>query len=102
MLPLRYVGFCKKISMKRQKRITFKKKFIKKYLFVEEIYYFQEQKSRVFLSKSANISMETQCKLGVAKVDFHWFSIDMFADFEGNIRFFVLESKISPRQINLF
>ena len=74
--------------MKRQKIIGFKKKFIKKDLFVEEISYFKDQKSRVFPSKSANISIETQCKLEVAKFDFHWFCIDMFADFEGNIRLF--------------
>ena len=34
--------------MKRKKRITFKKKFIKKYVFVEEIGHFQEQKSVKF------------------------------------------------------
>ena len=85
MFPWQYVEFCLKKSMERQKIITFKKKFIKKYLFVEEISYFQEQKSRIFPSKSANISMETQCKLEVAKFDYHWFSIDMFAGFEGNI-----------------
>ena len=85
MFPWQYVEFCLKKTMERQKIITFKKKFIKKDLFIEEISYFQEQKSRIFPSKSANISMETQCKLEVAKIDFHWFSIDMFADFEGNV-----------------
>ena len=60
ILPWQYVKFCLKKSMERQKIITFKKKFIKKDLFVEEISYFQEQKSRVFLSKSANISMQNQ------------------------------------------
>ena len=52
MLPRRYVRFCKIGSMERQKRITFKKKFIKKYLFVEEICHFQEQKSVKFPQKS--------------------------------------------------
>ena len=79
MFPRQYMEFCLKKSMERQKIITFKKKFIKKYLFVEEISYFQEQKSRIFPSKSASISMETQCKLEVAKFDFHWFSIDISA-----------------------
>ena len=65
MLPLRYVGFCKKISRKRQKRITFKKKFIKKYLFVEEIRHFQEQKNAKFSQKSGTFSMGNQWKLKI-------------------------------------
>ena len=54
VLLSRYVGFCKKISMRRQKIITFKKKFIKKYLFVDEIGHFREQKMQYF-SKNPEI-----------------------------------------------
>ena len=88
MFPRQYMEFCLKKSIERQKIITFKKKFIKKDLFFEEISYFQEQKSRIFPSKSANISMESKFKLEVAKFYFFWFSIDMFAGFEENIRLF--------------
>jgi len=62
MLPLRYVEFCKKISMKRQKWITFKKKFIKNDLFVEEICDVIEQKSTKFPLKSGKFSMGNQWK----------------------------------------
>ena len=60
MVPRQYVEFCVKKSMERQKIITFKKKFIKNDLFVEEISYFQEQNNQIFPSKPANISMENQ------------------------------------------
>ena len=88
MFPWQYVEFYLKKSMERQKIITFKKKFIKKDLFAGEISYFQEQKSRIFASKSANISMQNQWKSNFATSNLHWVSIDMFADFEGNIRLF--------------
>ena len=60
MFPWQYVEFFFKKSMERQKIITFKKKFVKKDLFVEEISYFQEQNNQTFPSISPNISMENQ------------------------------------------
>ena len=45
--------------MRRQKRITFKKKFIKKYLFFEETGHFQEQKSATFPKNPGNFQWET-------------------------------------------
>ncbi len=53
------------------KNNNFQKKFIKKYLFVEDITFFQEQKSRIFPSKSANISMENQWKSNFATSNLH-------------------------------
>ena len=74
MLPRRFVTFCKIGSMERQKRMTFKKKFIKKQLFAEEIYHFQELKSVKFPPKSGTFPKEINGNLRSRKsifIDFH-------------------------------
>ena len=53
MLPLRYVGFCKKID-EASKKNNFQKKFIEKYLFFEEIGRFQEQTSATVSKNPGN------------------------------------------------
>ena len=50
MLPLRYVGFCKKITMRRQKRITFKKKVYQKiFIFRGDRSFSRAKKCNIFL-----------------------------------------------------
>ena len=44
MLSLRYVGFCKKISMRRQKRITFKKVYQKIFICREDMSFSRAKK----------------------------------------------------------
>ena len=88
ILPRCYVRFCKIGSMERQKRITFKKKCIKKLLFVEEICYFQEQKMWHFLNKSGTFPNGNQWKLKIPKIDFHWFPFGNVSDFRGKFTLF--------------
>ena len=78
----------KKIAMRRQKRITFKKKFIEKYLFFDEISHFQEQKSATFPQNPGNFQWEINGNRFSFLFNFHWFSIENYPDFWGNVALF--------------
>ena len=88
ILPRCYVIFCKIESMERQKIITFKKKFIKKQLFVEEICHFQEQKSVAFPLKSETFPKENQWKSVFGFFNFHWFPFGNVPGLGANFTYF--------------
>ena len=102
ILPRCYVRFCKIGSMERQKRITFKKKFIKKQLFVEEICHFQEQNVWNFHPNLGYFQREINENWRSRKSIFIDFPLEMSRILEENPHFFALENNISPRQIIVF
>ena len=53
-------GILHKNNDEASKKNNFQKKFIKKYVFVEEIGHFREQKSAKISQKSRNVSMGNQ------------------------------------------
>ena len=103
MLPLRYVGFCKKISMRRQKRITFKKKVYQK------IFIFRGDRS-FSRAKKCNISQKIRVifngkPMEIALPSFQLpigFPLKITWMFGEMLHFFALENDLAPRKINIF
>ena len=81
-------GILPKNIAEASKKNNFQKKFIKNYLFVEEICHFQEQKTVKFPPKSGIFPKGNQWKSIFEIFNLHWFPFENVPDFGRNFTVF--------------